>query len=261
MGLTVDKLSESIWGHRRAVFGDVHFDNSYASGGEELTAAMMGLCTIEEVLVSSPSRLGYNISHYHSDGKHYLKVFSPIPTITPASIVVKDLDAAAAIGVAVYLHTKDGRNGWFEFVSPTNTDGNGTLSNGGAGYFVFDSDAAATDGVAIYFDEDAAAVDGRLMCISPSGQDIYVPVAGSGQLIRIAHSATANVAGVNVYFDEDRANTYERLMFVSPTNANGVGATDDGVHGVVSASGAGSEVPAATNLSSLTDVRVVAIGY
>lgn len=155
---------------------------------------------------------------------------------------VADDDNAASTGVAVYLHTKDGNTGWFEFVSPTDADGTGTLNNGGNTFFIFDSDTAATDGVAIYLDEDAANADERLLCVSPSGLDILVPVGG-GKSLRVVHDASAASNGVQVYFDEDAANTYDRLMFVSPTDTAGTGATDDVYFGLPG-------VPAGTNGTS-----------
>ncbi len=95
MGLTVDKILQARMGHRKAIFGDVHFDNSYASGGEEITPAMFGLMHIDEVLIESQNRLGYNISHYpnYSDGKHYLKVFN---SAQPPPIVVEEAVTVAS---------------------------------------------------------------------------------------------------------------------------------------------------------------------
>lgn len=170
--------------------------------------------------------------------------------ISAEALNVYDLDAAAATGVAVYLHTKDGRTGWFEFVSPTNADGTGTVSNGGNGYFIFDSDAAATDGVAIYIDEDAATVDERVMAVCQGGEDIYVPVAGSNQALKVKYNADPGTPGVAVYFDEDGANTYERLMFVSPTDTDGTGALDDTYYGLPG-------VPAGANAAEATHTHTI----
>lgn len=141
-------------------------------------------------------------------------------------IDIVDADAAASNGVAVYAHTLDGINANLQFVSPTNADGTGTLSNGGSTYFIFDADGAATDGVQVYFDEDGTNADERLLIVSPSGQDLFLELADQKQ-IRLKHDASAATNGVAIYFDEDATNSYERLEFVSPTDTDGTGATDD----------------------------------
>lgn len=148
-----------------------------------------------------------------------------VASITQENINVTDDDSAATNGVALYIHTNNGVDAWFEFVSPTNADGTGTLNNGGSTYFIFDSDTAATDGVALYFDEDATNANERFLIVSPSGQDMFVTLE-NGKKIKLVHDASAATNGVQVYFDEDGANSYERLLFVSPTNANGTGQTE-----------------------------------
>ena len=144
------------------------------------------------------------------------------------AIKITDADGAETAGADVYVHTKDGVNAWLEFVSPTDADGTGALASGGSTYFVFDSDAAATDGVALYFDEDATNANERLMVVSPSGQDLRVELE-NGKVITIKHNADAASDGVTLHLDEDAANSYDRLLFVSPTDADGVGDTDNDV--------------------------------
>ena len=168
-------------------------------------------------------------------------------SVTEESIVITDNNDAATAGVAVYVKTKNGKDAWFEFVSPTNADGTGLLSATGSTYFIADLDAAATDGVALYFDEDGTGANNRLLIVSASAKDMYVPVPGTSKRIKLTHDANAATKGVQVYFDENAASTHGRLLFVSPTNANGASLT-------VSANEVGSNETAtiATNAITLT---------
>ena len=142
-------------------------------------------------------------------------------------ITVKDDDAAATAGVALYVHVDEVLEqgttlAHLEAVNPSNLDGTGTITSGGATYYVRDDNAAATGGVALYFDEDAATADAKFL--ANTGHDCYV-VLSNGELLKVKHSATPASAGVQVYFDEDAANAHQRLRFVSPTNADGTGYT------------------------------------
>jgi hypothetical protein len=146
-------------------------------------------------------------------------------------ITVKDADGAAAAGVAVYVHVDEILEGGsclghLEFVSPTNANGAGLIAAGGPSYVIRDDDAAATGGVALYIDEDAAVEDERFLALLGTGRDCYVMLS-DGRFIKIKYSAAPQTPGVQVYFDEDAAATHERLLFVSPTDANATVKTDD----------------------------------
>lgn len=168
--------------------------------------------------------------------------------ITAVNFDVDDNDAAAADGVAVYVHTHDGTIGHFEFVSPTNASGVSRLNASGPYVKVLDSDNAATDGLVLYCDEDAA--DGsRLQVINPLGTDIYVP-ASNGQYIKLTHNANAAADGVAVYFDEDVANVHDRMMFVSPTDTDATNATSAVYHAL-------APVPSGTNANESTHTHGV----
>ena len=148
-----------------------------------------------------------------------------LASITQENINITDSDTAASAGVAVYVHTKDGEDAWLEFVSPTNADGTGTLNDGGSSYFIFDSNAAATDGIPVYFDEDGTNANERLLIVSPTGEDLFLTLE-NGKKIRLTHDADAASNGIQVYFDEDGSNAYERLLFVSPSDADGTAQTE-----------------------------------
>jgi len=168
--------------------------------------------------------------------------------------VLTDDDSAASNGVAVYVHVDaahealDRRMGHMEFVSPTDTDGSIELSNGVNAYTIHDDDAAATTGVALYFDEDATA-GSRLL--ANTGFDVYIPTV-SGELLKITANADPGTPGVQVYLDEDATNAYERLLFVSPTDASGY----DYLGGAELYASAGSEAPDGTDVGSVPFLAV-----
>jgi len=136
-----------------------------------------------------------------------------------------DSDAAAATGLALYLHLDElGESpfGHLESVTAGNADSSFTTL-GGAVVKVEDDDLAATGGVAIYFDEDGA--DGeKLLAAVPTLKDAFI-LDSAGRAIRIKYAADPTTAGVLLYFDDDgAANT--RLLYVSPTNASSSFNTD-----------------------------------
>ena len=187
--------------------------------------------------------------------------------IAASSLLITDADGAAGAGnVVIYLHTNDGVTGWLEFVSPTNADGLITISDGGAKVVVKDNDNAATDGFAVYVDEDA--VDGaRLLAICPSLTTIYVPVVGGGGMIPITYAADPTTDGVAIYLDEDGTETFERLLFIGPSNVDATNAnsTTYKSQAVVSAGacsgGTAGAADERTEVSTvLTDVYFTVIG-
>lgn len=256
MAVTVTYGDRLKCGTRFGVPFTLTFDTSYATGGETITAADFGLAYFQEITIEDSQ--GYTFDAVVATGGATAKILAYdsaiINAITTEAITVTDSNTAETDGVQVYVHTKDGKTAWLEFVSPTNADATGTLSSGGSDYFIFDADGAATDGVALYFDEDATVVDERLMCVSPSNQNLYVAVAGTNNYIKIKDNDTAATDGVGVFCDENATNTYGRLLFVSPTNTDGSGSTDDQYVPLcpTTAATALTQVASGTSLSSIS---------
>lgn len=256
MGLTITYGERQNLGSQFAIPFTATFDDSYLTTGEVITASYFALDRFENVMIEDSEGYTFDVDVATGGATASIKAYSTLGDKTAENIELTDSNTAGTDGVAVYLHTKNGVQGWFEFVSPTNADGNGTLSTAGNSYFIFDADGAATDGVAIYFDEDATIQDERLMAVCPSNQDIYVPVGGN-QFIKIKDNDDAASTGVQVYFDEDSTNTNDRLLFISPTNTDGTGATDDEYRPLAGVKL--SEVASTTDLSGLT-INGVAYG-
>jgi hypothetical protein len=80
MALTVTRPvsgSDGVWGNKRVKVREILFDSSYPTGGESLTAADVGLKTIEQVLPHGPAsnsdgtggNLGVPVRYDHSTSK------------------------------------------------------------------------------------------------------------------------------------------------------------------------------------------------
>lgn len=145
---------------------------------------------------------------------------------------ITDDDSAASNGVALYLHLDElGAEviGHLEAVTAGDADSDFDIGADGPTVMVTDADAAATGGLQIFYDEDAARPEDRFLTNNTTnGKDVFV-AASDGTFIRIKHNASPGTPGVAVYFDDDATNEEDRLLFVSPTNADGVYATDDSI--------------------------------
>lgn len=137
-----------------------------------------------------------------------------------ATGVVDDDDNAASVGVQVYVVVDEQdfipgfALGHFEFVSPTDTDGSVTTSNGGPTLRIIDSDDAATNGVALRV---LAAGAGFEATLAGTQDPVLVPVS-NGTYVRVDDTTTGSTP--NVYCDEDASNSYERLKAVVVDNGN-----------------------------------------
>lgn len=236
----------------------VTFDDSYPTGGESVSAASFGLTTLHHLVVHGPAvksdltdAIGVTFDPATSKLVAY-RAGAPASTIT-----LTDSDDAATDGVAVYVHVDEvleqgSALAHLEFISPTNADGTGTVSDGGATFYLQDDDAANTGGFALYVDEDATS-GSRLL--ANTGRDCYVMLS-NGEFIKVTANATPGTPGVQVYFDEDGEETFERLLFVSPTDVDGSEVTAQSIS--LQRANLG-EVPAATDLSAYS-VYVTAVG-
>ena len=230
----------------------VGFDSSYASGGESLTAANVGLTSIHRV--SAAPKSGYVFAYDYSANK--LRVYNSGTAINTQSITLTDDNTAATNGRQLYVDSVDGVYGYLN--TTLTADGTGTLATSGSTYIVRDDSTGGTMDTALYFDEDAANVDERFLSNFKSQSDHFINV-GNGTCIRVKHSATASSLGVPVYFKETGTAYTAKLLFVSPTNVAGTGRTDDSKTNYAG-SPVLAEIDASTNLSALTGVEIELYG-
>lgn len=246
MAVLVSPINLTVLGDFRFYLTDITGDSVYAAGGEALTPADLQFDNEILFLVSEPGQ--YSLEYDRANDK--------VKFLGPSNGIVQDDDNAATSGVAVYVHVDEtvieeqAALGHLEFVSPTNTDGDGTISSGGPGYTILDDDLAATGGVALFV---APAGAGFYANIGAATGIAYVPLK-NGEFIKVTHDAdpATNQTAVQVYFDEDGTNTYERLMAVVVDNADETFSCD-------TRGNARTEVPAGTDLSAVS-VRALAYG-
>lgn len=55
MALTITEISRTVFGNKRIVISEIAFDSSYATGGEALTAANLGLASIDALIPAGPA--------------------------------------------------------------------------------------------------------------------------------------------------------------------------------------------------------------
>ena len=87
MALTISN-TEATLGNKLSVLADVAFDNSYAIGGESITANNVGLSTIEKLMID-PCQ-GYSFEWDKTNGK--IKVFQVAPPIVHEEVVTVTSD-------------------------------------------------------------------------------------------------------------------------------------------------------------------------
>ncbi len=76
-GLTVTSTTEDVWGKKRVKIKSIAFDSSYASGGESLTKASIGLAATDEVIILPKN--GYTFEYDYTN--ETVKVKSQAPAI------------------------------------------------------------------------------------------------------------------------------------------------------------------------------------
>lgn len=207
-------------------------DDAYASGDNVIYEVFPPGCEVNAFI-----DVGENITKGDlliSSGDGSLKGLSSpgiVPTVTGA---VTDDDDAATNGTAVYAHIDrvDGGAGFLahlESVTAGNANSYFDIGTSGPRVRVLDDNAAATGGLQVYFDEDAANEDSRFLINNTlTGKDLFL-LSSTGQLVRLKHDANAATTGVALYFDDNGATVEARLLFVSPTNTAGAYDTDDDV--------------------------------
>lgn len=157
----------------------------------------------------------------------YYRIASP--NIYEHTVIVKDADGAAGTGVQVYVNEDaiGTGEGSLLFVSPTNNDAImriQTLDGHTHEFTINDDNDAATNGVAIYLDENSTDVRDRFLFVSPTNQNTVVRSETQrkhNHFLNFRDKDNAASDGVIVYCDEDSTEETERLLFVSPTDIDG----------------------------------------
>lgn len=233
MAFTISNLEHHDGGSLLRKTFDLTWDSSYAGiAGETFVPGDIGLTKIKKF--NAGNKDGFKFDYDYTNDK----IFAYDKAFVTTKLTLTDLDAAAATGVAVYIHIDEtieqgSTSAHAEFISPTTTDGTGVSATGGPTYYLQHDASAASGGVALYFDEDAT-LGSRLL--ANTGRDCWLNIGG-GRYVKVTHNATPATPGVQVYFDEDAATATARLLFVSPTNASGYDITSPQVDSAIDLSG------------------------
>lgn len=150
MALTIANLAWDLAGSRWRVAGTLAFDSSYPTGGESLTAANLGLRTIDDIVVEP--RSGYTFTYNHTDA---LLLAYRTATLTPAgTVAAPTFTGTANVGTSGIVNDDDtaATRGHALYVVPVPQATPITLgTEGGTGTgTIQDDDTAATTGVAVY---------------------------------------------------------------------------------------------------------------
>ena len=146
MALTLTDLNRNVSGNRRTSTVKIQFDDSYATGGESLTPAKLGMHIIEAMQITldpdSSDTVGYTFGWDKTNETVIAYRSGAFTATAPAGTAgaIVDSNNAATEGHAVYVLPA---SGWVDRV-PTLTaeaSASGTLT---------DSDTAASEGVKIY---------------------------------------------------------------------------------------------------------------
>lgn len=273
LAATITRMAKM--GKLTQVFGTFAFDNSYPTDGESFSDLLRKVVHLNvhpyKGYTFEPDLTNKKVKAFRTAAHTPAGSLSATATKTAQTFAITDDDNAATTGTALYFHVDEvveqvGIFGHLESVCAGNADSHFKLGASGPTVRVQDDDDAATGGLAVYFDEDAATVDSRLLVDLdlPGDQDCFI-MASDGSCIRCKDTDTPETPGVQVYFDDDAASAHLRLLFVSPTNTAGSMTTDDLVGmqneaisgtltGTETAQAALGEVTDTSDLSSLTAV-------
>ena len=237
---------------------EITFDSSYPTGGEALTAGMIGFDDIINIIIEPSDGISFSYDYTNEKIKAY--------GVAPVPVTITDADGAASAGIAVYAHIdtigtdSDRKIAHLESVTANNAtvtyQANATLTTTSIGT-MWDDNAAATDGLQVYVDENGDTdLSGAKFLVDndTTETDLYVPLS-DGSYLTLYNDDSASSNGVAVYFD-DNAAAAAKWLLVTPSNASVSCHTST----VVSDRAASAEVQNGGNLALQTSVRAFVIG-
>jgi len=247
MALTIDKIDYTVFGNKSVVFCDADFDSSYPTGGESLVAGDVGLTVIEQVYTQSKS--GYMFSYDYTNSN--LMVYFPSAAEESHTHAIA-LDSGASAAGASHNHV-------FTGTSPVSSLNLGTPAFSGTGLTASGQAITTTDTQTMTENQCAG------MWLVPVTQVTPAVLILSNTAVSAA-AAVLTVQGV-AFTD---SGTYKVVKSLTPIGTNAAEATHthawgtlaDAVSGAATGTvGVAPEVTALTDLASLTDVKLMIIGY
>ena len=238
---------------------EITFDSSYPTGGEALTAGMIGFDDIINIIIEPSDGISFGYDYTNEKIKAY--------GVAPVPVTITDADGAASAGIAVYAHIdtigtdSDRKIAHLESVTANNAtvtfQANATLTTTSIGS-MWDDNAAATDGLQVYVDEngDTDLSGAKLLVDNDTTEtDLYVPMS-DGSYLTLYNDDSASSNGVAVYFDDNAGTASAKWLLVTPSNASVSAHTST----VVSDRSSSAEVQNGGNLALQTSVRAFVLG-
>ena len=238
---------------------EITFDSSYPTGGEALTAGMIGFDDIINIIIEPSDGISFGYDYTNEKIKAY--------GVAPVPVTITDADGAASAGIAVYAHIdtigtdSDRKIAHLESVTANNAtvtfQANATLTTTSIGS-MWDDNAAATDGLQVFVDEngDTDLSGAKLLVDNDTTEtDLYVPMS-DGSYLTLYNDDSASSNGVAVYFDDNAGTASAKWLLVTPSNASVSAHTST----VVSDRSSSAEVQNGGNLALQTSVRAFVLG-
>lgn len=236
--ITVTIEKRDVYGSQRTVRGYVTLtDETYATGGFALSAASLGLHSVEKIdLVPGTGAYAHDAIYDYTNEKVkvYFRLSGMSATATYSSadtFFVLDADAAAnerpividAVAAPIArLVASTGALGSEAFVFARDSSTILSILDTVRAPNVGELSEAMVGGDTLYFDEDGSYRLYYSGSVLGNLGDLYVPYGGVVcKVFRVAYAANAGALGVPVYFDHNEAEKDQKFTFVSPTDADG----------------------------------------
>lgn len=247
MGLTITNMKSENAGSQKKVFGTITFDSSYASGGEQLTAKLLGMTKIEDCQIEDSK--GYAFDALASAGKDYalIKVYR-VPGFTPAGSVAITPHADSA-GTPAGTNANSVVTGQIDLATPVFS---------GTGYATVGQVVTTTDNQTMTLNQCAGMwLVGNIATEAPVLIVSNTAVSGAPAVLTV--QGTAPVTDAGAYKIVRTVGVAAAQTFTGSALANHSHASTAAFTGAAVAATTLVEVTAATNLSSLA-VDFVAYG-
>jgi len=177
---------------------DITLDGAYVKGGWSIAPSDLNIESISSLVpCGGVNGVVLEWDAANSKLKGYL---GTVPGSTATGTITDD-DSAASNGTDVVVVHQDENVALLYSTTAGNANTAFEIGEDGPVVTVYDSDSPG--GVALYFDEDGT-VGQRLMCVSPTNEDLWVQTT-RGTWLHIYDNDDAASDGVAVHIDDDGA--------------------------------------------------------
>jgi hypothetical protein len=249
-------LVKNVGIHLKTLVGTIDFDSSYPTGGESFDVS--SYFPVDVLGVTFFPQDGY-VFAYDEDNKKVkayeqlgLGTLNLIDTASGNTLTVTDTDSPG--GNAVYLkYTTDGKP--YLCCDMANDSADKILAFSSSIKVRIIDDGSASGGTQVYFDEDGTQPDRLLADLSTVDADAYIETNTPGYYLKVKNDSSASTNGVALNYDDGADDQLEA------TTDGDADADLDLATNTVSSDSTLTEVDNTTDLSGVTGVRFLALGY